>query len=200
MRNARPPNQAPGRTWLRRSLVKLVAAALAILVVVASFLLTRVGDDDRPSAAIAPSTPDSTTAPSTTIDNREEIVARLQQIFKVRDYAIETRNSSLLESIYTVDCPCRQGDSSLIKRLRRERLVWVGIEVTLQVEEVERINDRLWTVNALVIAAPFRIEKESGELVRRMPLGQELSRFALTRPVGEENWLLGQASVVEGRD
>jgi hypothetical protein len=179
--------------------VKLFAAALAILVVVATFLLMRSGDDDTPSAATAPSTPESTTASSATIDSRKEIVARLQQIFMVRDYAIETRNPGLLESIYTVDCPCRQGDASLIKRLRRERLVWVGIGVTLQVEEVERINDRLWTVNALVIAAPFRIEKESGELVRRVPRGQELSRFALTRPVGEENWLLGQASVVEGR-
>jgi hypothetical protein len=77
--------------------------------------------------------------------------------------------------------------------------VWRGIKVSLRIEKAERVNDRLWVVNAIVVAAPFRIEKESGEIVRIMPQGQESSRFALSRPIGEEEWLLGQASLVEQR-
>jgi hypothetical protein len=64
---------------------------------------------------------------------------------------------------------------------------------------MEQINERLWMISALVTTHPFKIERESGEVVRSIPRGKELSRFALAKPVGEADWLLGQASLIEGR-
>lgn len=70
-------------------------------------------------------------------------------------------------------------------------MVWRGIDVSLEVREVERVNDRLWTVAALVKTSSFDIVREWGAIVRRIPGGQEYSRFALAKPTGRENWLLG---------
>ena len=106
----------------------------------------------------------------------------------------------LLDGIYTPDCPCLEGDGKLIERLKRERLIWRGVNVALDVQKVERVNDQLWIVSARVTTSPFEIVRESGALVQRVPQGQEVSRFALARPIGQKDWLLGQASVIEERD
>jgi hypothetical protein len=197
MRAVEPSNQKPSRPVTAGRVALLAAATLGLVaVLVLVSVLSRGDRAQRSPVAAPPSTPDTTAA---AIDSRSEIVARLREILRIRDRAIETRDETLLHPIYTVDCPCLKGDSSLISRLKRERLVWRGIRVSLQSEKAERVNDRLWIINAIVVAAPFRIEKESGEIVRRMPQGQESSRFALSRPVGEEEWLLGQASLVEQR-
>ena len=148
----------------------------------------------------ASSQPATTPTPSMPATPREEVVARLRQILRIRGEAIERRDPPLLESIYTADCPCLEGDADLIRRLRRDRLLWRGVSLSLQVERVDRVSDRLWTVSAVVTARPFRIEKESGEVVRQVSQGRELSRFALTRPAGTVEWLLGQASRIERRD
>jgi len=200
MRNTEQPHPPAAEGNPRRRGLLIATAAIAMVGVLAlGFLLLR--DEGIPaSTPTLPAEPGTSAAPATTADPRSEIVARLQQILRVRGRAIETRNPRLLESIYTVDCPCLQGDSDLIRQLRRDHLIWRGVRVSLQIEGVEPVNDRLWTVNALVTASPFRIEKESGEVVREMPRGRELSRFALTRPAGAEEWLLGHASLIERRD
>jgi hypothetical protein len=123
-------------------------------------------------------------------------ITRLHEIFRVRDRAIQSRNERILSDIYTVDCPCLQGDQALIRNLRKEGLLWRGLKVSLDIEEVKQVNDRLWTVNAQVISNSFEIRRESGGLVRRVPSGREHSRFALSRPVGEQDWMLGHASVI----
>jgi hypothetical protein len=183
------------RVDLRRvALLALVVSPLAAAVI---YFFVASRDDGQSFPATTPPRTTQATAVATTVDTRAEIVDRLHQILEIRDQAIETRNASLLQQIYTVDCPCLKGDSSLISRLRGDRLVWRGIDISLQIEKVERINDRLWTVNAVVIAAPYTIERESGEVIQRIPQGRELSRFALAKPNGEDEWLLGQASLVE---
>ena len=78
--------------------------------------------------------------------------------------------------------------------------MWDSIKVSLDIEEVKQVNDRLWTVNAQVISNSFDIRRESGGLVRRVPSGREHSRFALARPVGEQDWMLGHASVIPESD
>jgi hypothetical protein len=75
-------------------------------------------------------------------------------------------------------------------------LVWRGVKVSLDIEEIKQVNDRLWTVNAQVTSSSFDIRQESGGLVRRVPSGREQSRFALARPLGEQDWMLGHASVI----
>lgn len=199
MRIARQP-EASTRRRHRYALVGLVTATVLVLAIVA--LSTQLGKSTDGSAA-----PDATLAKSqttttarSTIGTREEIVNRIRQIFRVRDQAIRTRNSLLLDSIYTVDCPCLKGDQKLIQSLKQERRLWRGVEVSLAARKVEKINDRLWTISAEVTTSSFDITTESGMIVRRLPQGRELSRFALARPIGQKDWLLGQASVIQELD
>jgi hypothetical protein len=199
MRIARQPTQ-PKR---RRYSPALLGLVVVVLLVIAIFSLlaqpTRPEEGGGSPATNAVNEPRSTTAPSSTVGTREEVIARLHQIFRIRDQAIQARNPQPLQDIYTVDCPCLKGDQQLIGRLKEERLRWQGIKVSLDVQDIERVNDRLWIVSALVRTSSFKILRPSGATVREVPPGQEYSRFALAKPIGQEAWLLGQASVIEER-
>jgi hypothetical protein len=186
----------------RRNRLVLVGLVVAGLVMAAVFAISQLPQSDV--GAVSPSTRPSdreqpSPGPTPTTVARDELEERLHQIFRIRDNAIRTRDADLLEEIYTVDCPCLEGDKKLIAQLRQDQLLWRGIKVSLDVQELERVNDRLWTVSAVVTTSSFEIVKESGASVRTIPQGQELSRFALARPVGQQDWLLGQASVIQGR-
>jgi hypothetical protein len=187
----------------RRNRLVLVGLVLAGLMMLAVLAMTQLAQPDVGAVSSPTQLSDQTqppSAPTSTIGARDEVVERLHQIFRIRDKAIRTRDVLLLEDIYTLDCPCLEGDRKLIVQLRRDRLQWRGIRVSLDVQKVERVNDRLWMVSALVTTSPFEILDESGASVREIPQGQELSRFALARPVGQRHWLLGRASVIDGRD
>jgi hypothetical protein len=187
----------------RRYRLILVGLVTGISLIVAIFVLTAQvtrSSDRSVSPTTTPSKRETTAAPHSTTDTRNEVLARFKLIFRIRDQAIRTRNPLLLEDIYTVDCPCLKGDQQLIRQLRQQGLVWRGVKVSLDVQEVERVNDRLWTASAVVTTSPFNIVTESGVVVRKVPEGRELSRFALSKPVGRSDWLLGQASVIEERD
>jgi hypothetical protein len=200
MQRARQP-QEPTQRGSRLVFAGAVLAVLALLVILT--VTTRLIWPSDSSASTANTLTDDSTqskAPATTVGARDEIVSRLHQILRIRDRAIQTRDSQILDEIYTIDCPCLRGDRALIERLKKEKLVWHGIEVSLAIEEVEQVNDRLWIVNALVKTSAFEIRRESGATVREVPSGQERSRFALARPEGQNAWLLGQASVLAERD
>ena len=186
----------------RRNRLVLVGLVGTVLLTVAVFaLIPQLSRSDVGTPSTRPSEQQQPPLlPNSTIEAQDEVVGSLIEIFRVRDRAIQTRNARLLEGLYTSDCPCLEGDKELIRRLRQEQLVWRGIKVSLDVQKVERINDQLWTVNALVTTSPFEIAKESGAPLRRIPQGQEVSRFALARPIGQQDWLLGQASVIEKRN
>jgi hypothetical protein len=199
MRTARQPDD-PTRRRHRYVLVGLVMAAILVLAIFA--LTTQLAKAHHgstlPDTGLSES--QTTTTPKSTIGTREEVVTRIHQIFRVRDQAIRTRNPLLLGNIYTVDCPCLKGDQQLIQKLKQERRRWRGVKVSLAVREAEKINDRLWTVSAVVTTSSFDITTESGVLVRRVPQGHEFSRFTLARPTNQDNWLLGQASVIQEHD
>jgi hypothetical protein len=190
-----PTPRGPSRAvWTAAIVSALLAATLAAI------FATRGDRQAAGSLPPAPSSPPVTAAvTTTTIDPRTEVVARLKEILKVRDRALETRNASLLSSIYTVDCPCLQGDTDAIRRLRQSHEVWRGVATSISVEKLERVNDRLWIVNALFVAAPFQVENESGDLIRTTPGERNFTRFALARPVGYQEWLLGHVSLIERR-
>jgi hypothetical protein len=199
MRIARQPD-APTRRRHRYAIVGLLMAAILVLATFA--LITQLRKSTEGSAApnTTLSEPRTTTTAGSTIGTHEEIVTRIHQIFRVRDQAIRTRNPLLLDSIYTVDCPCLTGDRQLIESLRQEQRLWRGVKVSLVVRKVEKINNRLWTVSAEVTTSSFEITTESGAIVQRLPKGREFSRFALARPMGQKDWLLGQASVIKEPD
>ena len=185
----------------RRNRLVLAGLVMAVLVVLVTTLVAQLTKSNEGSVSLAttPSMQGTAKMPSTTINTGDEVMDRFRQIFRIRDQAIRTRNPLLLEGIYTTDCPCLKGDRQLILKLRQQQLLWRGIEVSLDVQEVERVNDRLWTASAVVTTSSFEIVRESGAVVRRVPGGRELSRFALARPTGKGDWLLGQASLIEER-
>jgi hypothetical protein len=191
---------APTGRRNRLVLVGLVMAVLLVWGILTSIAQLRRSSDDSASRATLPSRTGATTASSSTISTAEEVLVRFKEIFRIRDQAIRTRNPLLLDEIYTVDCPCLKGDQQLIRKLRQEQLLWRGVEISLDVQDMEKVNNRLWTATALVTTSPFQITTESDVVVRRVPKGQEFSRFALARPTGMGDWLLGQASVIEARD
>jgi hypothetical protein len=187
----------------RNLLAVLVALVLTGLLVLAIFLLVPLAqstDSGAPTSLGPSGEPSANSAPSTTVVARNEVVERLHEIFGIRDVAVRTRNPRLFEDIYTVDCPCLEGDKQLVRRLRREHLVWRDLKVSIAVQEAERVNDRLWILSGTVTTSSFKIVKESGAIVRTLPGGKERSRFALARPQGKKDWLLGRASVVGNRD
>jgi hypothetical protein len=132
--------------------------------------------------------------PTTTLDPKAQVVARLKEILKIRDEAYRQRNPALLNSIYTSDCPCLRGDGDAIRQMIKDHAVWVGASMSVSVNAVERINDRLFIVVGVLKASGFRIEKESGAIIRTEEGRSETFRFLLARPKGRAQWLLGSAS------
>ena len=72
----------------------------------------------------------------------------------------------------------------------------MGASTTVRIKKIEKVNDRLWIVMANFVGSPFRIETESGDLIRAIEGRTELFRFALVRTTGSHR-LLGFAAAVD---
>jgi hypothetical protein len=189
-----PTPRGPSRAvWTAAIVSALLAAAIAAV------FATRGEDPPAASLPPAPSSPPTTAAAATTTtsDPRTEIVARLKEILKVRDAAYEQRRAELLKTVYTSDCPCLAGDGTAIKQLLKDKAVWVGASTSIRVKKLERVNERLWIVIAIFDGSPFRIETESGQLIRSVEGKSELFRFILARTSASSEWLLGYAASVK---
>jgi hypothetical protein len=192
-----PTPRGPSRAvWITATATALLVAALAW------FLTTRsdgeaVGSPAPPPASSVPPTTTSPTTTTTTIDTKTEVVARLREILRVRDVAYRQREAVLLRTIYTRDCPCLAGDGNAIKQLLKDKAIWVGASTSIRVEKLERVNERLWIVIAIFDGSPFRIETESGQLIRSVDGKSELFRFVLARTAGRSEWMLGYAAPVK---
>jgi hypothetical protein len=104
------------------------------------------------------------------------------------------RDASILSAVYSVDCPCLEGDRNAIKELKSNNYHVVGGVTSIRVHKVEQVTERLWLIIADFKSAPLRIESESREVIREEPAGSDLFQFALSRPTGSTKWLLGQAT------
>ena len=182
---------------LRRGFVALIL--IGVLVAgVAVFGTVRRADpasQESPSASTQP----RVAATTTTIGEKEEVVVRLREILRVRDRAYRDRDAGLLEKVYTTDCPCLRGDRAAIRQLVHDNAVWVGSSTSVRVQKLDKVNDRLWIVVASFVGSPFRIETESGSLIRAVEGKSELFRFALARTTKDE-LLLGFAAAVDEAD
>ena len=178
-----------------------IAAALVGGLVVALTVIAVAGRSD-PGATGSPSASSPTTsieATSTTIGEREEVVAQLRSILKVRDQAYRERDIELLKEVYTTDCPCLRGDRGAIEQLLKDNAVWVGASTSVQIRDLEKVNDRLWVIEANFVGSPFRIETESGDPIRAVEGRSELFRFAVSR-TASNRLLLGFAGPVDESD
>jgi hypothetical protein len=153
--------------------------------------------DPAALGSLTSSTSPTVAATTSTIGEKEEVVVRLQEILRVRDRAYRDRDIELLRKVYTTDCPCLRGDRDAIRQLLRDNAVWVGASTSVRVQELERVNDRLWIVVADFIGSPFRIETESGDLIRAVEGKSEVFRFALARTTSDKELLLGFAAAVD---
>jgi hypothetical protein len=192
-----PGLRPPTGTQRRRFVFVILIAGLVLAVGVIA--LTERSDPGSTSAPSAPVSTATLNVTTTTIGEREEVVARLRTILRVRDRAYRERDADLLREVYTTDCPCLRGDGRAIEQLIKDDAVWVGASTTIEVKEIERASDRLWVVVATFIGSPFRIETESGNLIRSVEGRSEPFRFALARDESHE-LLLGFAGPVDESD
>jgi hypothetical protein len=198
MTNEDPHSSRTGRDPLAR---RLLASAVIALVIIGITLFAAFRDGDLEATSSSPSTLHSTTsAPSvtTTLDSRNAVVARLQEILEVREQAFRERDEDLFEEVYTSDCSCLRAGRSAIAALKKERVRWQSRSISIEVQSANSINNRLWEVVALFISDSFRIETEEGTLVRQAPAERIRYRFLLVRSSDEDPWRLGSASPVEG--
>jgi hypothetical protein len=175
---------------------RLVALALVVTLlltaVLAAVLVNREGDSNVAAPISTPSTQASPTI--TTADTRTEVVERLRKILRIRDQAFRDRNVGILDEVYTVDCPCLEGDRNAIQELKDNDYHIVGGTTSIRVRQVNSVSERLWLVIADFRSAPLRIEAESNKLIREEPGGSDLFQFALSKPSGSHDWLLGYAT------
>jgi hypothetical protein len=174
-----------------------VLAGLAGVFVASSLLglVLLTGDDE--SGVAPPKSPQSSTAlrsTSTTRNTRIQVVERLREILRIRDEAFRERNPEILQDVYTTDCPCLAGDRNAIKELTDNNYHVVGGTTSIQVQKASQVNGKLWLVVADFQSAPLRIETKDRRLIREEPRGSDLFQFALSRPFGSSDWLLGRAT------
>jgi hypothetical protein len=190
-----PPPPTPGSPSRRAASLAAIVVTLLLVASVAAVLAVRADGDAVGSSPPEPTPPQATSSPTTTtVDTRTEVVARLREILRVRDRAFHERDADLLDAVYTVDCPCLEGDTNAIKELTSKGYRLIGGATSIRVRRSERVNGRLWLVIADFRSAPARIETEDGVLVRQEPAGSDLFQFALARPVDAADWLLGRAT------
>lgn len=177
----------------RRGQALVVCLVVVGLLAAIGVAVTRAEDATSSSPSTgAPAGVETTT--TTAVPKEVVIETRLREILNVRDRALLERNAELLSEIYTIDCTCLNDGRALIRQLRKEKVVWKGLNTKIAIQDTEEVNKRLWTVVATVETLPVRIETESGKLIRTVPAERNLVRFALARAQGEQEWLLGHAS------
>ena len=190
------PNDDPAeRGATRRAFI--VASLLVCLATAAALVVFALwSDSSTPDSASAQ--PSSSLAVITTsLAEKDAVVSRLRDILEQRDRAYRERDVGLLRKVYSSDCPCLRGDGDAIRQLLKDDAVWKGASTAVSVKKLEKVNDRLWIVVADFIASPFRIETESGSLVRAVDGRTELFRFVLARPASNQSLVLGFAAPVD---
>lgn len=71
----------------------------------------------------------------------------------------------------------------------------VGGTTSVQIRKANQVSARLWLVVADFRSAPLRIEAEGNKLIRKESGGSDLFQFALSKPAGSSEWILGRATV-----
>jgi hypothetical protein len=189
----RPPTGKLRRGFITAALVGGLVVALIVITV------ARRSDPEATGSPSASTSLPGAEVTTTTIGEREEVVAQLRAILKVRDRAYRERDTDLLAEVYTADCPCLRGDKGAIQQLIKDNAVWVGASTSVQIRDLEKVNDRLWIIVANFVGSPFRIETESGDLIRAVEGRSELFRFAVSRATSNK-LLLGFAGPVDESD
>jgi hypothetical protein len=174
-------------------------AGIALAALLASIILLASHEDDAVRVPREVALTSVTTTARDDHTSRPRILSRLREILRIREEAYDSRSPEDLRSIYSSDCPCLRYDEQEIMGLLARGRRWKAISTSIEVRSAERINDRVWTVIALLRSAALRIETVGGKLIRTEPPGSDLYRFTMVKPPGASQWLLGSVSDVEVR-
>jgi hypothetical protein len=178
---------------VRRTAVAAFSASLLLVVFLGAVLLSREDDGRRTAPTVRQSSAEASPT-STTLEVRTEVIERLKEILEIRDKAFLERDAKILEDVYTVDCPCLEGDRNAIKELTANNYHMVGGTTSIRVKQTNQVTARLWLIVADFRSAPLRIEAEDNKLIRQEAGGSDLFQFALSKPAGSSEWLLGRAA------
>jgi hypothetical protein len=122
-----------------RRLIALGAGASVLLVaLVTVILVSRQDNIGVTDSTLSPSS--GTTTTSTELGTRTVIVERLKHILGIRDQAFRDRNTGILADVYTVDCPCLEGDTNAIEELVANNYHTVGGATSIRVRRVEQVS------------------------------------------------------------
>lgn len=195
----RPQSSQPlGGAPRRGFMLAVLIGGLAIAVVVIA--LARGSERTATGSSLAPTSSRVAATTTTSIAERDEVVARLRAILRARDRAYRERDIALLEEVYTADCPCLKGDGDAIDQLLKDDAVWIGASTSVRVRKLEKVSDRVWVVVADFVASPFRIETESGNLIRAVEGRSEPFRFVLARTTPDRGLVMGFAAPIDESD
>ena len=127
-------------TTSRRLLALGLVTILTVAVILAVLITREDGQVTRPTLA-----PSSTAVipTTTTLDTRTELTRRLVEILKIRDKAFQERDRQILKGVYTVDCPCLEGDGNAIQELVDNNYHIVGGATSIRLRRVSRVSERL---------------------------------------------------------
>jgi hypothetical protein len=178
---------------IRRLAVAGFLASLLLVALLGAVQWSREDNAGRTSPTVGRPSAEAST-PSTAPETRAEVIERLREILQIRDRAFHERDSQQLEDVYTVDCPCLEGDRSAIKELITNNYHIVGGATSIRIRRTNQVNGRLWLVVADFQSAPLRIEDKGDRLIREESGGSDLFQFALAKPAGSSDWLLGRAT------
>jgi hypothetical protein len=177
-------------------------SAVAVLTVVAIMLSAfLLGNGDErgvsgagglPRAFPAPASSSAAGAPDRG-DDPEAVAERLKEIFALQDRAFRNRDEKLLGAVFADDCPCLRAARERIRKLRADRLRWVGYRSRVTVARVERSPSGTWSVTAAVSGSRTRVETDEHELLRIIPAAKSNWTFVLSQPAGGGPMLLQAA-------
>jgi hypothetical protein len=176
------------------TVVGLLAAVGSLTILV---MLTETDENAvRIRPGTLPSSAPRIVEPNST--SRAEVISRLREILRIREEAYRSRSSDMLVSIYSTDCPCLSSDGTAIEELLRRKRIWEGVRTSIEVRNVTKLNERVWTVVALFRSETLHVRTEDGTLVATEPPGEDLFKFTLVKSQDEAAWLLGLVSIIQG--
>jgi hypothetical protein len=178
---------------VRRIAIAVFSAIVLLVVLLGAVLLSR--EDGVGGAATTVGQSSDASPTSTTLEVRAEVIERLKEILQIRDKAFRERDAEILEDVYTLDCPCLEGDRNAINELTTNNYHMVGGATSVRIRKASQVSARLWLVVADFRSRPLRIEAEDNKPIREEAGGSDLFQFALAKPAGSSEWLLGRATV-----
>jgi hypothetical protein len=180
----------PGPSPSQPSAESAVGLTFVAIVLVSLFVAGSLGVVATRKAAPAADPaqePEATavaSASTATMQVRDRIVTRFNELMLLREIALRERDPRLLESVYAPGAGGLTKDRAEIARLRGSGRRLDGLRMPVKVFEAFRPGNGSWVVVARVSRSPARLVTGSGRQVRATRATAAVYRFTLVRQDG----------------